>query len=273
MKLAGVDLAWGSGKKSTAIAYGDLDTTACVLTLTHLTSSIYGVSPVIEDIRRHGIDGLAIDAPLIILNSSGQRKCENALSKDYGSRGAASHSSNTTLCPNASSVAFSRVLKKQDGYRHLGQKGRWQIECYPHPSIVEIFGLNVRLLYKKGKVAQRKEGQKTLASLLISLQGSEVLQLRVPQGELMDCFLPEYIDSLKGTGLKYNEDVLDAVVCLYIAGLFALTRTSGTRVRWKCYGTTGRGYIWVPQTNCTALPWRVNDRLMAIGRRGPGWRW
>jgi len=46
----------------------------------------------------------------------------------------------------------------------------WQIECYPHAALLELFQLPYRLAYKKGAVAARVSGQQQLAQLLLSLQ-------------------------------------------------------------------------------------------------------
>ncbi|SMG65075.1 conserved hypothetical protein, partial [methanotrophic bacterial endosymbiont of Bathymodiolus sp.] len=48
------------------------------------------------------------------------------------------------------------------------------------------------------------------------------------------------IQPLKGQALKTNEDALDAIVCLYIAGLHAINH------RGKTFGDLDLGYIWVP---------------------------
>ena len=128
------------------------------------------------------------------------------------------------------------------GFNHL--KGeRWQIECYPHPAIIEIFGLSERLKYKKGKVEDKRAGQKTLASLLRKLSNSNTLRLTVG-GELSRLLDESYIDSLRGQTLKSNEDTLDSVVCLYIAGLYAIEHSG------KVFGDSSSGYVWVPQGIC-----------------------
>jgi predicted RNase H-like nuclease len=51
----------------------------------------------------------------------------------------------------------------------------------------------------------------------------------------------DYINSLAGKALKSNEDALDSIICLYIAGLYAL-RSIG-----KLFGDKFTGYIWVPR--------------------------
>jgi predicted RNase H-like nuclease len=120
--------------------------------------------------------GIAIDAPLIINNKSGQRECERLVSKEYGSRGASCHTSNLILYPNSESVELSKFLIER-GYEHLQNidRSKFQIECYPHPAIIEIFGLPKRLAYKKGKVLGKKQGQIKLAMFIKALENSKIV--------------------------------------------------------------------------------------------------
>ncbi|MCG8028427.1 MAG: DUF429 domain-containing protein [Candidatus Thiodiazotropha endolucinida] len=236
-KLVGVDLAWRSDRNPTALASGEL--LDGVLRLQAIEVDLFPVKQLMQHMRGiEGLTGVAIDASLIIPNQTGQRPCEKALSRVYGSRGAACHASNTTLYPQADSVALSRQLSRE-GFQHLGQT-KWQIECYPHPAMIEIFGLERRLLYKKGSVTQKRAGQKQLAELIGRLNNSPVLPLEIAP-DLQIYFDPVKIDQLAGRSLKSNEDVLDAVICLYIAGLYALN------AQGMVFGDTQAGYIWVPQ--------------------------
>jgi len=61
-------------------------------------------------------------------------------------------------------------------------------------------------------------------------------------------FLPyldtQRIQSLRGAALKHNEDVLDAIVCLYIAALYQAGNSE------RVFGCTEQGYIYVPQGAC-----------------------
>lgn len=239
MVLAGVDLAWHSEKNPTAIAFGNLSKD--VLTLSAVDLTVKGIDAVFNKLNSVDLQGVSIDAPLIINNETGQRTCETEIGKVYGSRGASCHTSNTKLYPNAMSVNLSKRLLEK-GFNHLSRE-RWQIECYPHPAIIEIFGLSERLQYKKGTVLERKSGQKKLAALLRSLSNSRVLKLSIPDNIKM--FFDDHIESLRGQGLKSNEDGLDSVLCLYIAGLYAMSFKGGCK-RGRAFGDTKSGYIWVP---------------------------
>jgi len=245
MILAGIDLAWKSDKNTTAAAFGDLKGTN--LEETQIYSALNSLQEVKNVIQSHEtLRGIAIDAPLIINNKSGQRDCEKQLGHDYGARGASCHSSNLTKYTDPGSVELSQFLKDH-GYSHLrnAAKGKFQIECYPHPAIIEMFGLTSRLLYKKGKVSEKKLGQKKLAGYIKALGNSGVISLTMAH-EHNQCLEDKYIDSLSGMSLKTNEDVLDSIICLYIAALFA------TSSPHKTYGRVEDGYIYVPTQTCIA---------------------
>lgn len=178
---------------------------------------------------------------MIIENQTGQRECEKLLSRDYGSRKACCHTSNQSLYPEALSVSLSSSLQLL-GYQHLSSV-RWQIECYTHPAIIECFGLPERLAYKKGRVADKKAGQIKLASFILALENSSVLSLQLPE-QVKELLSAIYVQGLKGSALKSNEDALDSIICLYIAGLYH------SRVLNMTYGDARQGYIWVPQVKC-----------------------
>jgi predicted RNase H-like nuclease len=146
MNLIGIDLAWQSEKNTSAAAVGQLD--GNVLSIHDLREDLDSVESIVEFVAGYpDVEGIAIDAPLIINNITGQRSCEKDFSRVYGARKASCHTSNLGLYPDAPSVDLGSRLVRQ-GYAHLGASDdlRWQVECYPHPAIIEIFGLKERLL-------------------------------------------------------------------------------------------------------------------------------
>ena len=65
------------------------------------------------------------------------------------------------------------------------------------------------------------------------------LSLQIP--DAFSTFLDsEHIQGLSGQGLKHNEDALDALICLYIAGLYAIGK------EMMVFGDDEEGYIVVP---------------------------
>lgn len=240
MRLAGIDLAWNGDSNPSAIAVGLICERQLVLE--SLEPQMVGLNSIIDFLStQNEINGIAIDAPLIINNEVGQRPCEASLNRDYRVKKAGCHPSNKSLYPDAFSVRLSSELTAQ-GFVHLGET-RWQIECYPHPTLIECFNLSERLLYKKGSVEDKRNGQIELAGFISQLADSDVLALKIPAK--FQCHLStEYIQQLKGRALKSNEDALDAMICLYIAGLYQRQVDSTT------YGDAQDGYVWVPQVTC-----------------------
>lgn len=240
--LAGVDLAWVSANNPTAVAVGTLR--GRTLTLDAVMQNLYGTESILEQLA--GVDslhGVTIDGPTIIRNINGRRVCENELSRVYGGRKAGCHTSNLSRYPCADSVKLGDALAVR-GFAHLGSHDQpWQSECYPHPALIEIFELRERHLYKKGGVEQRRQGQTALAKMLMRLKGSPILRLQVPH-EFNFLFESAAITALRGKALKHNEDALDAVICLYIAGLYQLGYAA------RVFGDTASGYIYVPQLSC-----------------------
>ncbi|WP_409421621.1 DUF429 domain-containing protein [Pseudaeromonas sp. ZJS20] len=228
--LLGIDLAW-KGHNSTGIAVGEVQNNQ--LQVVELASTTLSLEQLLSQVKRWQPVGIAIDAPLIIPNQTGQRDCERLVGRRYGHKGASCHTSNLDLYPDAISVQLSRKLAT-DGYAHQ-QGGRWQIECYPHPALIEVFGLAYRLAYKKGLAENKRAGQIQLARHLLSLESHPHLPMRIPPA-YADYVRPEVIQTLKGTALKQNEDRLDTLVCLYIA----FRHHQGLSLS---FGTEEQGYI------------------------------
>lgn len=243
MKLAGIDLAWNIDKNNSAMAIGELSEKE--LSISALFSNLKGTNQIIskfdDDIR-----GVAIDAPLIIKNKSGQRQCERELSRAYGCKGAGCHSTNLGRFPGSMTVKFSSQLQ---GFKHRGNpyEDKFQIEVYPHPAIIEMFGLNKRLLYKKGGVAVRREGQIALSNHIKSLKNSKFLKLNI-EDSIQRQLKANYILSLNGQSLKNNEDALDSIICLYICALYI--KDDSRHDHTFGIESVDNGYIYVPRVDC-----------------------
>ena len=240
--IAGVDLAWQGHRNPTAIAVGRIANGA--VAVTGVVENLHGFDAVAGALDSiNGLHGVAVDGPLIIRNPSGQRPCERGIAVAYGGRKASCHACNLTLFPASNGVLLGDHLHAA-GFGHMATPGqKWQLECYPHPALIEIFQLPERLLYKKGQVADKRQGQAELAGLLLSLAQSQRMALTISSS-----FLPyldtQRIHSLRGAALKHNEDVLDAIVCLYIAALYQAGNSE------RVFGCTEHGYIFVPQGAC-----------------------
>src|SRR5207302_7864791 len=86
---------------------------------------------------------IAIDAPTIIHNPTGQRPGERILNAAYRKYGLGCHPANLGRPFAGKTTAFSRALETV-GFRHAAEitpqvPGRYQIEVFPHASIIHFF--------------------------------------------------------------------------------------------------------------------------------------
>ena len=215
----GVDLAWGERNAS---GFAALSPGRRGLRLRE-SAALGPLEAIAERIRRLPGDWvIAIDATPIVPNETGSRPCDREVSRQYGSRHAGAYpASLRKLGGRARAMALVellageglRVVSEPSRERRAG--GRWAMEVYPHPAMIELFGLKQILKYKRGRVAQRRRGQGELAARLRRhLPGLE--PSLVVEGELAEV-LSRDLGELRGRALKSNEDVLDAVFCAYLA--------------------------------------------------------
>jgi predicted RNase H-like nuclease len=213
----GIDLAWRGEKNPSggAVLKGDRQRAQLI----EVTASLGSCSAALAYVEEHATAStfVAIDAPLIISNQEGQRHCETLISKRYADRHGSCHSSNLSLYPQATSVHLASQLVSR-GFRHAPdlahpENQRVILEVYPHPALLELFQLPSIIRYKKGKVEERRSGQRELQRRLKELSLSAPPLECTPK---LKEFLATDTNSLRGTALNPNENALDAFVCAYI---------------------------------------------------------
>ena len=219
-RFVGIDLAWQSDKNPSGIVVAE---GAAVMDVLAVSGPLTGMEEVLSYIDDWLADDIvvAIDAPLIVANPTGQRPCEGEISRRFGRFHASAHTSNLNLYPDPSSVRLAGALEER-GFtmavtpqeaRH--REGRWFFEVYPHPAHVVLFDLDQIVKYKKGRVDSRREGQMEFGGLLTKLlpRGEPKLNL----GNEVNRLLQEDPWTLRGSRLKQREDALDALLCSYLA--------------------------------------------------------
>jgi predicted RNase H-like nuclease len=241
----GIDLAWAVDRNHTGIVVlrGD-ERGARFVTAANGIKALTGV---VEFVQKHGSEStvVAVDAPLIVNNTTGSRECELAIGRKFGRFQASCHSNNLTRTPKPAGMRLVAALAPL-GFRHdfdiaraRQRNGRWLFEVYPHPAMVTLFGLERIHKYKKGSVVQKRGGLAELQRHLWALtEGSRGL---IGTPELHELLSSDLL-KLKGEALKRYEDTLDALFCAYLA--------------WHCwrwgedrnvqFGDLEHGYIVVP---------------------------
>lgn len=230
----GIDLAWSDDKLSGCVA---LDESGQVISEELLRAD----GELFEWVGRLASDHcvLAIDAPLVVPNESGQRECEWLVAKEYGARHASPHSSNRyRLIDQFGRIRgeqLTEMLRKQ-GFDHAASVSRHQyIEVYPHPAIVEMFGLDSIIKYKSKKqpIAVRRAELRRLNAYVSQLAEADPPLLADPL---------TIADNAGGSLLKGYEDLLDARICAWIAS--AWHQFGAARVR--IFGRADRDHIAIP---------------------------
>jgi len=239
----GIDLAWKSTRNPTGVAVMRGDKLGARL---EVLSTLGPGASVADFISAHTTANtvIAIDAPLVITNELGQRTCETAIGKKYGSRDASCHTSNLRLYPDASSIVLTDALLAQ-GFTHVDrattkQSGRIMAEVYPHAAMVALWDLPKTIKYKKGSVSAKRVGLSTLRSHLTTL--SKTVPPLLWSGVLQEVLSTD-LNELVGQSLKNHEDQLDAVFCAYLAYYFWYWGWE----RNELFGNTQLGYILNPK--------------------------
>jgi predicted RNase H-like nuclease len=158
---------------------------------------------------------IAVDAPTLIPNETGMRLPDRLTHKHFGRYHAGCYPANLGRPFAERTVTFGLSLEAR-GFNHAPelvpqQPGRHQIEVFPHPAMIQLFGLPQILKYKKGKLADRRlellKLRQHILQDLPTLEPSLFLPNSTP--------IPDI--PTKGTEMKAVEDQLDALMCAYVA--------------------------------------------------------
>ena len=239
MHYVGIDLAWGE-KKPTGVAV--LDATGRLVHVSAQRTDVEIVEAVAPFTGERCL--VAIDAPLVVTNPSGNRPAEAALNRDFARFDAGAHPSNTAKPEFAGTPRGARLAKLLGlDINPSSGRARRAIEVYPHPATVVLFRLGRTLKYK------HKPGRSldTLREALLALMHHlEDLADADPPMHLRDHpAWRELVTRVEQAGRKSElravEDQVDAVVCAYVAR-YAVAHPSRTTT----YGDLASGYIVTP---------------------------
>lgn len=188
---------------------------------------------------------VALDIPLAAKPLNGRRPCDNAVTSAYVSRGAGTHTP-SALRPGPISKSLFHQLSKAGYAWHTQGKvrraARVFIETYPHPAIIELMQLRMRLAYKTSRVSQYWPEAKSRTRWLRLCKNLDALR-RALADEIdgLENLIPTAKILLKNGNkarLKHLEDALDAVVCAWIGHQF-------WRGNALAYGNE-QAAIWLP---------------------------
>lgn len=250
MRFLGIDLGWQSGASGLCcLEWDDLQLHLC--SLNHLESLTDVLNWIDHWVLSEAPAVVAVDAPTLIPNPTGMRLPDRLAHRYFGRYHAGCYPANLNSRFAERTVGFGASLEAR-GFVHAPtltarQWGRYQIEVFPHPAIVHLFGLTRILKYKKGKLSDRRSELQRLREYLLTQLGD-----REPGLLLAD--LPEIPTT--GAALKAVEDQLDSLVCAYVAAHWWYW---GQERNWVL-GDQETGYIVVPApaSQVSMEDWRMS---------------
>lgn len=245
MHFIGLDLAWAA-TNPTGIAVLDADGA-----LKHVGSAISDDEILRElDPYVHAECLIAIDAPLRVTNETNPRPAERLLNIDFKhfeaeARPAFKRNKHRLFNPPRGEVLAEKLDVTIDP-RSLST--RRAIEVYPHPATVVIFKQRKTLKYKRGKGrtpeerrVHRKREMIRLADHIEKL-ATAPLPMTVTTHDGWLRLREDLRLAARPFELDQVEDPIDAVLCAYLAMMFALRRHD-----MKVYGDfPTNGYIATP---------------------------
>ncbi len=187
---------------------------------------------------------IALDIPLSPKPLRGRRACDNAVTAAYVSRGAGTHTPNARRPGPISASLFHQLCAA--GY-HWHTHGappakRVFLETYPHPAIIELMRLPMRLAYKTARLSQYWPEaspdlrRRRLCRNLEALRAALAAEIAGVTSLVPAAHAVRRLGS--AARLKGLEDCLDALVCAWIGYQF-------WRGRARAYGSK-EAAIWIP---------------------------
>ncbi len=238
MHFVGVDLAWGVRRPTGLAVLDDDGRLVHVSAATTDDTIIAALAPYVG-----GACLVAIDAPLVVTNATGNRPAEADLNKDFRAFEAGAHPTNTGKAefrdgPRGGRLAETLGLEMDPA----STSGKRAIEVYPHAAIVALFRLGRTLKYKDKRGRTFDELRSALQRLMTLLEGLRDAPTPLHlAGPAWADLVTQVRGAARKSELRKVEDQVDAVVCAYVA-LYAVREPEHTTT----YGDLTQGYIVTP---------------------------
>ncbi|MBD2384524.1 DUF429 domain-containing protein [Cylindrospermum sp. FACHB-282] len=264
MKFIGVDFGWKS-QPSGLCCLELIDGKLQLLDLDRLELIADILTWIDKTVQPDEPAMIAVDAPTLIPNATGSRLPDKLSHKYFGKYHAGCYPANQNLPFSDRTINFGLELESR-GFAHAPtiepqKPGRYQIEVFPHPAIVNLFNLQRILKYKKGRLNERRleliKLQNYILNILPTLEPSwrptalcltAGLRQRASllRGRLGGSF-PHEIPTT-GAALKAVEDQLDSLICAYVAAHWWYWGEQRNLV----LGDRTTGYIVIPKSAYSA---------------------
>ncbi|NJO39459.1 MAG: DUF429 domain-containing protein [Cyanobacteria bacterium CRU_2_1] len=253
MKFLGIDLGWQS--QPSGLCCLDWQSNSLRLLELRRLETIADILAWVDVQVDSGASAvIAVDAPTLIPNQSGMRLPDRLTHKHFGRYHAGCYPANLNRPFAQRTVNFGLSLAAR-GFAHAPaiqpkQTGRYQIEVFPHPATIHLFGLTRILKYKKGKLLERRSELVKLRDYILTVLPTLEPCLDLAASADIQTLIPEVPRT--GIALKQLEDQLDSLICAYVAAHWWYW---GLARNWVLGAATPEescvtGYIIVPAPNC-----------------------
>lgn len=237
-RYLGLDLAWAPRKSSGgAIMEADENGTLTVLSTVSLRTHEDLLSWVARSRGRHGCI-LAVNAPLIVENSGGQRPCDQALHEHFAANQLDEYHVNIANASHPRTI--SGALQRMGFDLDPTAEGDRVVETYNQPTQVLLFDLERPVKLKAGAVGTRKDAVARFRELLAEKLDDAVPPVN-PSGAL-SALLEADLPASNGSRVGELEEQLEAVLCAYTAAYLHLRGPDACAY----FGDLRDGYILLP---------------------------
>ncbi|MBM9458898.1 DUF429 domain-containing protein [Nocardioides sp. zg-536] len=245
MHYVGVDLAWGERKPTGLAVLDEAGRLVMVRAAGDDEEILAALAPYVE-----GDCLVAIDAPLVVTNPTGNRPAEAALNRDFARFDAGAHPVNTARPEFATQPRGARIASALGlDLNPRSGRPRRAIEVYPHAATVALFRLGRTLKYKNKPGRDLEQLRAELLVLIGLLEGLAEADPPLVVDEAWRALRTAAERAGRKSELRVVEDQVDAVVCAYVA-LFSRRRPEATTT----YGNLAEGYIVTPTLPADLVP-------------------
>ena len=241
MKFIGIDLGWKSQPSGLCcLELVDLNLNLLDLDRLEAISDVFVWLDNCVQLQDSAI--VAVDAPTIIPNLTGSRLPDKLTHKYFGRYHAGCYPANLGLAFADRTVGFGLELENRS-FSHAPEitpqkLGRYQIEVFPHPAIVELFKLPLILKYKKGRILERRLELIKLYKYIVDVLPTFTPALNLNSHPVLFAEIPT-----TGKALKALEDKLDSLICAYVGAYWWYWGKERNIV----LGDRANGYIVIPK--------------------------
>jgi predicted RNase H-like nuclease len=240
MNFIGVDLAWGP-KNRTGLAA--LDSNGRLVESLSLLTEAEILSFLDRNLPDDGV--VAVDAPLVVPNETGQRVAEKLIGRAFGAYGASAHTANRSnpyFCPPRGAVLAERADLDIDPVHRPGPARRTCIEVYPHPAMIAVFGLSYVIPYKQKPGRDLEQLKAAFQRLLELMERHCGPVLRLDDSPRWAEIARVVTGAATKSTLGSVEDEIDAIFCAFLAWMWGTEND-----RMEVHGDVTTGYMVTPR--------------------------